>query len=183
MSDTYRLNCQTPVKNGVALKVHAMSSQRDEIVMSRAEVRAFLNDSLTAVLTTMDVRGWPHSVAMWFLPRVVDGSDEIHMWTYAKSQKARNLSRDPRCAVLIEEGHRYAELRGVLVRAEARLLSDYDDVYRIGADLYDRYVFPHTGVPIDQGPADGIEKQAHKRVGVVVPLERVASWDHRKLAQ
>ena len=35
--------------------------------------------------------GWPHLMPLWYLMR----GGEIWSWTYAKSQKVRNLERDP----------------------------------------------------------------------------------------
>lgn len=46
---------------------------------------------------------------MWYA--VVDG--EIWLETKAKSQKAVNLTRDPRVSFLIEDGNTYDTLRGV----------------------------------------------------------------------
>lgn len=103
------------------------------------------------------------------------------MWTYAKSQKAVNLRRDRRCAVHAEDGLAYSELRGVLIQAEARLIDDFDQILGIGTALYERYTLPATGLPVDQGPLAEIERQAHKRVGIGIPMQRVSSWDHRKL--
>lgn len=145
--------------------------------MSFEEVRHLLSLPLNAVLTTNGARGYPHSTAMWF---VAEG-DDVLMWTYAKSQKSVNLERDPRCAVLVEQGTAYDELRGVLIRGSVDAITDYDAIARIGALLYDKYTFPLTGVPFEEGPRIEIERQAHKRVGLRLPLEWVASWDHRKL--
>lgn len=114
---------------------------------------------------------------MWF---AVDG-DEIVMWTYAKSQKAVNLRRDPRCALHVEEGLAYDELRGVLIQGKARLIEEFDAIVEIGKALYERYTLPAVGVPVDEGPIVELERQARKRVGIAVPMEQVASWDHRKL--
>ena len=57
---------------------------------------------------------------LWYVPR--DG--EIWIWTYAKSQKVKNLERDPRATLLIETGVEYGELRGVQIEAEAELIRD-----------------------------------------------------------
>lgn len=38
------------------------------------------------------VRGWPHLMPLWYLIR----GEELWAWTYARSQKVRNLERDPR---------------------------------------------------------------------------------------
>lgn len=103
------------------------------------------------------------------------------MWTYAKSQKALNARRDERCSVLIEDGTAYNELRGVLIQGPLEVIDFFEDIRAIGIDLYRRYTEPSVGVPVEDGPLVEIERQAHKRVGLRVPLERVASWDHRKL--
>ena len=144
--------------------------------MSRTEVDSFLASSPTGVLTTIGKDGWPHSTAMWF---ILDAAERrLRMWTYAKSQKAVNLRREPRCSFLAERGTQYVELQGVLVRAEIVLLEDFDDVARIGKDLYRRYV-DEKG---PEGPAlEEIERQAHKRIGLSLDLRRVASWDHTNL--
>lgn len=147
--------------------------------MTQGEIAALLAMPLTGVLSTLDRSGAPHSAAMWFVP----GNDELRMWTYAKSQKAVNLRRDPRCAFLVEEGSAYNELRGVLVKASARVVSDYDEILAIGKALYDRYTLPATGVDAVAGPIVEIERQARKRVGIALPLADVASWDHSKLGR
>lgn len=145
--------------------------------MTHAEVETFLSAPRTAVLSTLSSDGGPHSAGMWFAP--LDG--EIWMWTYAKSQKAVNLRRDPRAALLIEDGQSYLELRGVLVRGRVRLVSDLDALERIGRALYERYTRPRTGIAVEDGPLVEIERQVPKRVGIVLPLTEVASWDHAKL--
>lgn len=146
--------------------------------MSRAEIVSFLAEPRNAVLSTLDRHGAPHAAAMWFLP----GDEEVLMWTYGKSQKARNLARDARCSLLVDDGLAYGELRGVLIQGVARLIDDYDQILAIGRGLFTRYTSPETGNQIPEGPLAAIEQQAHKRVGIAVPMARLASWDHRKLA-
>ena len=51
--------------------------------------------------------------AAWFVVR--DG--EIWCWTYRKSQKVKNIERDPRATLLIETGEEYPELRGIQIEA------------------------------------------------------------------
>lgn len=145
--------------------------------MTHEEVETFLARPLTAVLSTLARDGGPHMAGMWF----VADPDAIRMWTYAKSQKAVNLRRDPRAALLLEEGALYSELRGVLVRGPAELLESYEDVRAIGVRLYERYTQPVTGAPPEGVVLDEIERQARKRVGIVLPRRETASWDHSKL--
>jgi PPOX class probable F420-dependent enzyme len=145
--------------------------------MAPAEIDTFLQAPHTAVLSTTGRGGFPHLVGMWFL----SAGDELRMWTYGKSQKVHNLRRDPRCALLIEAGDSYTELRGVLVRGEARIIEDHDAILEIGTALADRYSVPATGEAARRPPEEEIERQAAKRVGLAVPMERVVSWDHSKL--
>jgi PPOX class probable F420-dependent enzyme len=145
--------------------------------MTPAEVTAFLSEPRTMVLSTLERDGSPHAAAMWFAIE----NDEVLMWTYAKSQKAVNLRRDPRCALHVEDGLAYNELRGVLIQGEGRVIEEFEAILEIGKALYERYTLPSVGLPVEQGPIVELERQARKRVGIAVPLERVSSWDHSKL--
>jgi PPOX class probable F420-dependent enzyme len=144
--------------------------------MTEVEIAAFLAPARTAVLSTLDRDGAPHMAAMWFLA----DRDVMEMWTYAKSQKAVNIRRDPRIAVLVEEGTDYSELKGVLIKGSAELIEPFDAIASIGRRLYERYSLPRTGVPVE-GALHEIERQAAKRIGIRLLMRDVASWDHSKL--
>lgn len=147
-------------------------SRRDQIRMSDAEVSAFLAEQRTLQVATVGRDGYPHVVAMWYIMR--DG--EIVFWTYAKSQKAVNLRRDPRLTCLVEAGDHYAELQGVQVKGRAELINDTPRVQRTGEAIYTRY----TG-PLTDETRRIVIQQAPKRIAVVVHPVTVVSWDHRKL--
>ena len=150
-------------------------SRRDAIRMTDEEIRDLLDSQRVAVVSSVGPRGWPHSMPLWYVPR--DGV--VWIWTYAKSQKVRNLERDPRATVLIETGHEYGELRGVMIEAEAILHRDFDTVIGFAEELTLRYA---EGIESVEGDAKaGLEAQAPKRVAVEFRPRRVASWDHRKL--
>ncbi|MEX0972403.1 MAG: pyridoxamine 5'-phosphate oxidase family protein [Solirubrobacterales bacterium] len=150
-------------------------SRRDQITLSEAELLALLDAERIAVVSSNGPRGWPHSMPLWFVPR--DG--EVWIWTYAKSQKVRNLERDPRATVLIETGHEYGELRGAQIEAEAELHSDFATVIGFAEELTVRYA---EGISAVEGDAKAaLEAQAPKRVAIQFKPQRVASWDHRKL--
>lgn len=151
-------------------------SRRAEIAMSPDEVREFLAASRTMILTTIGPDGVPDPVGMWFL---LDG-DDIWMRTYAKSQKVANLRRDPRVAVLVEEGDRYAELRGVQISGRVELDDDLDRICDIAAGLLVKY----EGLSEQDVPAVREAYRASaaaKQVAIRLVPERVVSWDHRKL--
>ena len=112
---------------------------------------------------------------LWYVPR--DG--EIWIWTYAKSQKVKNLERDPRATLLIETGVEYGELRGVQIEAEAELIRDVDRIVDFAKELTIRY---SEGIESVEGDAAAaLRAQAPKRVAIHFHPKRVASWDHRKL--
>jgi general stress protein 26 len=99
--------------------------RRKTIALTPEELRGYLAESHTVILSSTDGRGYPHSVAMWY---VVDPDGAIVMTTFAKSQKALNLLRDPRCALLLESGRTYEQLKGLLIRGRATLEQDEEKV-------------------------------------------------------
>lgn len=147
-------------------------SRRDQIRMTPDEVDDFLQGRHVMNVATIGGDGRPHLVAMWY--GFLDG--EPAFWTYAKSQKVVNLRRDPRITCLVEDGDDYAELRGVELVATGTVLDDPSEVLRIGRSVAERY----TG-PVTDEILPFLEAQARKRVGVRLDVERVVSWDHRKL--
>ena len=150
-------------------------SRRDQITLSEAEQLELLESERVAVVGSFGPRGWPHLMPLWYVPR--DGV--VWIWTYAKSQKVRNLERDPRATLLIETGHEYGELRGVMIEAEAQLHRDIDTVAGFAEELTVRYA---EGIESVEGDArEQLKSQAAKRVAISFDAKRTASWDHRKL--
>ena len=152
-----------------------MPSRRDRIKLTGPEQLELIESERVAAVASVGPRGWPHLMPLWYVPR--DG--EVWVWTYAKSQKVKNLERDPRATVLIETGREYQELRGVQIEAEAELIRDLDEVVEFGKELTIRY---GEGIESVEGDAAaGLRAQAPKRVVIHFRPQRVASWDHRKL--
>jgi hypothetical protein len=119
---------------------------------------------------------------LWYVPQ--DGGELIG-WTFAKSQKAKNLERDPRATVQVEDGIEYQELRGVMLECDVELESDTDRVTDVGMAIFERYA-PASDGGSDEGGLppevrEMVEKQAPKRVGLRFRPTRTVSWDHRKL--
>jgi PPOX class probable F420-dependent enzyme len=142
--------------------------------MSASEVDAYLEAERTVICATNGRDGFPHLMPLWYLLR--DG--RLWAWTYAKSQKARNLERDPRATLQVESGASYEELRGVMLRTEAVVHRDPEVIEGIAMGLVDRYSGPG---PEFDAVRDAFRKQVPKRVGLeFVERDRV-TWDHRKL--
>lgn len=151
-------------------------SRRDQIKPDPDEVIQLMSESEIVTVSTNGPRGWPHTMPLWFLER--DG--EIWVWTYCKSQKVKNLERDPRATALIEAGENYAELRGIMVEAEVDLYRDAETVGVFARELGTRYA-----ARIGLEPAAAAESflpQVAKRVAIRFRPVRAATWDHRKLA-
>lgn len=143
--------------------------------MSAAEQAAFLAEALVVTVATNGPRGLPHLMPLWFVVR--DGT--VWGWTYGKSQKVRNLERDPRATLQAEAGGGvYSELRGVMIEADVVVHRDVETVAGVGAEVAERY----GGAQLDEGARAAIAQQAAKRVALEFRARRTASWDHRKLS-
>ncbi len=147
-------------------------NQRAQIVMSDEEITEFVQRQRTATMATIGPTGMPHLVAMWFA--VIDGA--IWFETKAKSQKATNLRRDNRLSVMIEDGHTYDTLRGVSFEGRGVIVDDPDALWAVGVSVWERYTGPYTD---EMKPF--VELMLNKRVAVRVDVDRVRSWDHRKM--
>ena len=144
-------------------------SRRDEIRMSDDEVRAFLEEQMVMTIGTIGPNGRPHLMALWYVP------DGLGMtgWTYAKSQKAKNLERDPRATIQVETGVQYHELRGVMMECDVEMDRD--------AEPYGLALFKRYAGTLDESVTAMVQKQAPKRVGLRFMPTRIVSWDHSKL--
>jgi PPOX class probable F420-dependent enzyme len=148
-------------------------SRRDLIRMDAGELAAFLDEQRTLTLATLGRDGWPHLMPLWYAME-----DRVPWaWTYAKSQKVRNLERDPRCTIQVESGIEYGELRGMMAKAECELVRDLDEIAAVGVALARRY----GGGALPAELQAGMRAQAAKRVGLRLHLRDVVTWDHRKL--
>jgi len=160
--------------------------------MSDAEVASFLAQERTVTCATSGPRGWPHLMPLWYVPRALDertahggdGGPRLWSWTYAVSQKVRNLERDPRATLQVEAGEQYQELRGVMLECDVVIHRDLDAVKALGREIFARYASPRGRPPAEELPAEVgamVDKQAAKRVALEFVERRRASWDHRKL--
>jgi len=145
-------------------------SRREQIQMSAAEVANFLAEQRTVTCATIGPRGWPHLMPL--------------SWTYARSQKVRNIERDARATLQVETGEAYQELRGVMFECDVIVHREIADVVRLGAEIMMRNSVPRGESPPRELPPearDAVAAQAGKRVGLEFVERRRASWDHGKL--
>ncbi|MQA94513.1 MAG: pyridoxamine 5'-phosphate oxidase [Streptosporangiales bacterium] len=154
-----------------------MASRREQIRMTEDEVTAFLNEQMKVQIGTVGRDGAPHLSTLFYA--MVDG--RLAYWTYAKSQKVVNLARNPAMTCLVDAGEKYDELRGVVLYGTGAVVEDPDTVMRVGAHVASRM----NDIPLstfdDPAARAGLERSGAKRVAITMSVDRVVSWDHRKL--
>jgi PPOX class probable F420-dependent enzyme len=145
--------------------------------MTPEEIERFLSASKTMILCSIGKDGVPHPMPMWY---GVEPEGVVVMTTFTKSQKIRNLERDPRVSLLVEAGEQYSELQGVVLYGAADLVRETPAVL----DILARVTARNGGAPRADSAAlrAGLEATARKRTGIRVRPTTIVSWDHRKLA-
>lgn len=154
-----------------------MGGGRDGVKMSDAEVQALLEENLKVQVACNGHDGVPHLSTLFYV--LHDG--KIAFWTYGRSQKIRNLERDPRVSVLVEDGIDYFELRGAAITGRAEIVRDREGILEIGSAVATRMLAAESFEALGDFGRETVEKQATKRVAVVVHPDHVATWDHRKM--
>ena len=147
-----------------------LMNRRRQIRLSPEEQAVLFRTHRKAALATLDKDGFPHVVAMNYFAK--DGA--FYMTSYAKAQKVVNIRRNPKVALMIEEGNAYSELRGVMVRGHCEIIEGADAVRAAFAEMAQA-----RGAP--PGRPQGASDSAPKRVVLKIVPEKVATWDHSKL--
>ena len=149
-----------------------MANQRAQIVMAEDAVWEFLRQQRSSTVATYGPQGQIHLVGMWYA--VLDG--QVWIETKAKAQKVVNLRRDPRMSILVESGHTYDQLRGVALEGTGVVVDDADVVWDVCVNIFNRYNGQYT-----EEMKPFVEFMAKNRVAVRLDVDRIRSWDHRKL--
>jgi nitroimidazol reductase NimA-like FMN-containing flavoprotein (pyridoxamine 5'-phosphate oxidase superfamily) len=150
---------------------------RNAVAMSDEEVSTLLAENLKVQVASNGPEGTPHLTTLFYIVR----EGKIAFWTYGRSQKIRNLERDPRVSALVEDGVDYFELRGVSLTGRAQIIRDYGRIYSIGSEVATRMLDAESFEALGDFGRETVEKQAQKRVAVIIHPDHVATWDHRKM--
>lgn len=152
---------------------------RKDITMTHQEVQEFLSRNTVLQVATIGKDGWPHVAPMWY---IMDG-DKVVFRSFTKSQKIVNLRRNPRFTALVETGDEYSQLQGVMIQAEARLVTDPDYVVAIYGGLAAKYpMINDTPVQLEgEALQTAFGRFASKNTAVVVEPVKTITWDHTKL--
>jgi PPOX class probable F420-dependent enzyme len=155
-----------------------MASKRDLIRMTAPELRAFLDEQRIVQVATIGPNGRPHLMPLWYVVEDGDSDPVLRGWTFAKSQKTKNLERDAHATISIDDGVQYQDLRGVMMECDVEVARDPEAVVPYGMALFERY---GPGGELAPEVREMVLKQAQKRVGLRFVPTRVVTWDHRKL--
>ena len=136
--------------------------------MSKEEVDAFLDSKPGwMMLTTQGKDGYPHTVPIGYFR---DG-DRIFMGCRDNTQKVVNIERNSKVSLAVEDGKTMSDLRGILLRGNAKVVRDDDErlkISRLAAEL--------RGAPQDDWP----KTASVGAVFIEVDSPRVTSWDYSK---
>jgi hypothetical protein len=140
--------------------------------MSPAELDDYLGSARTCRLASVGPSG-PHVTPLWFVWH--EGS----LWTQSltRSQRWTDLMRDPRVAVVVDDGEEYLELRGVELRG---VVSTVGEIPRTGAEDIPELTtieaaFARKYLGGGEFGYDG------RHAWLRLDPEKVVSWDFRKI--
>lgn len=152
-----------------------MPSRRDAIRMTAEEERAYLEEQRRIVLVTIGPDGMPHPVPMNY---GLDAEGRVLITSFRKSQKVKNLQRDPRATLLVESGTAFAELKAAILWCDVELIEDLEAIRagmnRIRAD-------EAMAASLSETMDEQVRASLAKRVLLRFTPVRRTSWDHAKL--
>jgi PPOX class probable F420-dependent enzyme len=142
-------------------------------VLSEPLARELLDARLIANLATLNPDGSTHLVGMWFL---WDG-ESLQLPTSGVTRKARNLERDPRATVMIDDSRGGFDLRGITLTGRAVVLRG-PDALAVNRRIHLKYL-TERGRELEV-----VDRYlATDDVTIRFTPERASSWDLRNTDQ
>ena len=136
--------------------------------MSKEEVDTFLDSKPGwMMLTSQGSDGYPHTVPIGYFR---DGN-RIFMGCRDNTQKVKNIERNPKVSLVIEDGKTMSDLRGILFRGDASVVREDEERLKIS-----RLAAKLRGAPEDDWPTTA----SAGAVFIKVDSPRVTSWDYSK---
>ena len=93
------------------------------------KARAYLQEKRFAVLATLNEDGTPQLTTMWY---ILEDDGTILMNTKVGRAKERNMRRDPRISVCVEDGYTYVTLRGKVEMIDDPEIAQHD-IFRLSS--------------------------------------------------
>ena len=153
-----------------------MPSRRETIAMTPSELSAYLAEQRRIILITKGANGLPHPMPMNY---GLDAAGRVVIATFRKSQKVKNLERDPRATLLVESGDSYTELKSAILYCHAEIITDPDEIV---AQMSLVRADGAMTASMSQTMSEQVRASMAKRVALrLTPFGNV-TWDHSKLA-
>jgi nitroimidazol reductase NimA-like FMN-containing flavoprotein (pyridoxamine 5'-phosphate oxidase superfamily) len=147
--------------------------KRNQVEMSDSEIEEYLRANKTVMLASQGPGGRPHVVPMGY--RLEPGC-VVSMTGFGRSQKVKNIERNPEISLLVESGDVYEELCGVLIYARAELIYDAEAIVNTL-----RAMSQDVKYGKEQALTETVVATAKNRVLIRCVPEKFISWDHSKL--
>jgi PPOX class probable F420-dependent enzyme len=96
------------------------------------KARAYLQELRFAVLATINQDGTPQLSTMWYL---LEEDGTITMNTKVGRAKERNMRRDSRISICIEDGYNFLTINGTVEMIDDPEIAQHD-IYRLAARYY-----------------------------------------------
>jgi PPOX class probable F420-dependent enzyme len=144
--------------------------RKERDVLKDELVGALLRARLIANLATVDPDGSAHVVGMWFLWE----GGRLLLPTNRRTRKAKNVARDARVTVMIDDSRGGLDLRGVTLVGRAELLGG-PEALELNRRIHLKYL---TERGRDLEPVD--RYLSTDDVTICLTPVRVSSWDLRR---
>jgi PPOX class probable F420-dependent enzyme len=149
-----------------------MTSQRDAIRMDEHELNRHLDENFLGVLGTVGPDGAAHLLTVGYLRE----GQTLLVTSFAAAQKVKNIERSGQASLLVEVPSPYEKIRGAMVRGRATIVNDTDRILDVATRIYEKSAVDGETQDIPQA------RIAPKRRLIVIEMDRVITWDHRKLS-
>jgi nitroimidazol reductase NimA-like FMN-containing flavoprotein (pyridoxamine 5'-phosphate oxidase superfamily) len=148
---------------------------RQYVAMTSAEVWRFVDSQKVMFVAFVDENEYPHVTPVWHVS--IDGT----LYFRATSTKVKaKLADHAKVCCTLADGERFTELRGVVIRGRAQVLTDDALIKRCGDLIDEKYVGLRSrdlNVPGRWLAARNAEASSM----IEVTPERISSWDNSKL--
>ncbi len=147
------------------------------VSLTEDEAWAFIETSMTGVVTTMRHDGFPVALPVWFV--AIDR--RIYFRTPAASKKITRIRSNSKTGFLVETGLRWRDLTAVSFAAEATLVDDDALRTQVLDARADKYRGLGFGGSRTLPPAAVTHYAGQPAIVRLAPIGRIVSWDNRKM--
>jgi nitroimidazol reductase NimA-like FMN-containing flavoprotein (pyridoxamine 5'-phosphate oxidase superfamily) len=141
------------------------------VTMTDDAIWALLTDAERGVFVSLRSSGEPIALPVWFIAH----EQRIFVRTPAKSKKVTRVRHDERVSFLVDDGHRWADLRGVHISGTAHVVEDAAVIDLIDGLIATKYEGLRTA-ETDRPDASN-RHYASRTLSGITPT-KILSWDN-----